>query len=132
MTMANNSTGELRKGCLVFALIVVALAILSGVSVLMLGKKAGPKARTVIISKPQTRFAQISAKLDSAMPQETKSRFLDVLKLYLNEVERAGALHSEGLVKSSEYLNEIQQDGKISPEEATRWAEMTEGLLRGR
>jgi hypothetical protein len=98
----------------------------------MLGKKAGPKARTVIISKPQARFAQISAKLDSAMPQETKSRFLDVLKLYLNEIERSGALHSEGLVKSSEYLNEIQQDGKINAEEATRWAEMTEGLLRGR
>lgn len=128
--MSDRSNNELRKGCLLFALIVAGLAILSGTSVLLLGKKAAPKARTVIISKPQTRFSEISAKLEPNMAKEVKSRFLHVLELYLREIETEGAVHSQELVKSSEYLEEIQQDGKISVQEAVSWTDMTEEVLR--
>lgn len=128
--MSNGSNNELRKGCMVFVLIVIALAVLSGASVLMLGKKAGPKARTVIISKPQTRFSEISAKLEQGIAEETKSRFLNALQLYLRKIETGGAVRFDELAESSKYLDKIQQDGKISAEEAIEWSEMTEKSLK--
>lgn len=101
-------------------------------SVLIFGKSPRPKAREVIISRPKARLDEIQSKLDKTMPAEVKEKFITSFGKYSDAIEKSGAQGFAPLGELNESLREIESDNLITAEEALKWMEQADNVLKNR
>lgn len=92
-------------------------------SVVLRGKHLKPKSRSLMVSRPQHTLNEIAARFSDEVDDELKRKFEETYNKAVSEMERSGAGGSNRLEKIANKLDEIREDGKITPEEARQWIE---------
>ncbi len=112
---------------MIFLIVVVLLAAGAGLSVVLRGKNLKPKSRSLMVSKPQHTLNKIVAQFSDEVDDQLERKFIEVYNKTVSETERKGAGESGRLEKIAGKLDEIREDGKITPEEARMWIKTASG-----
>ena len=127
--MAEETNGGLKRGCLIFLMVLLALSAGAGLSVIIKGKSMKPKSRALVVAKPRARLKEIKGKLAPDMPPEVRENFLKDFGHYTDALEKYGSRGYKILNPLSQSLKVIEADGVITTEEAKEWSKAAEKTL---
>lgn len=127
--MTELKEGSVRHGCLIFLIALLVLGAGAGISVLILGRSAKPKARALVLGKPKARLEEVAQKLTPDMPADVRANFLAVFQLYTDALQKYGSQRFETLGPLGDSMRNIEADKVITTEEATQWTEQAKKAL---
>ena len=114
-----------KKGCVIFLIVLAALAAGAGLSVLIRGKYLKPKGRLLLVTRPARTLDKIRGEFAPDVSESLKKGFEDAYGVIVREMTEGGAQSHDRLVGAAESLQRIRSDGKITVEEAKAWIEAT-------
>jgi len=114
-----------KKGCVIFLVVLVVLAAGAGLSVVIRGKHLKPKGRSILVSRPHRALEKIKGEFAPDVSEDLKKSFEDAYGVIVREMTEGGAQSHDRLVGAAESLQRIRSDGKITVEEAKAWIEAT-------